>query len=201
MRGFGLPTGQAWPYLVASSDQMVLTTVACDGAGVLQVGSSNECDSDYAGIISALPASLNPDIVIIQGSSNDLGISNRDLASATISEVQTIHSMYPLAQIVGLSSLWGYTSVPSQLAAIDSQVQTAVQSVGGTFYNIGQPWSGHPELMQPSDVHPTTAGQVLVAGIIQSAIAPTVAKVQANKIDAAETTARVSALVQAGLIQ
>jgi acyl-CoA thioesterase-1 len=201
MRGFGLASGKAWPYLLASSDQLTLTTEACDGAGVLQVGAYDECGSDYAGIISALPAALDPDIVIIEGSSNDLGIDNADLASATLSEVRTIRAMYPLAEIVGLSSLWGYTDAPSQLTEIDSQVQAAVQSVGGSFYNIGQPMHDHPELMQSSDVHPTAAGQAVIASIIQTAIAPTVAKAQAEQLAAAATTARVTSLVAVGIIQ
>jgi acyl-CoA thioesterase-1 len=180
---------------------MTLTTVACDGAGVLAIGSPEECGSNYAGIISSLPASLDPDIIIFEGSSNDLDNPNSELLSDTISDVQAVHALYPTAQIVGLSSLWGYTPAPSQMADIDSQVQTAVQSVGGTFYDIGQPWYNHPELMQPSDVHPTAAGQVLVAGIIQAAIAPSVAKAYADQLSAAQTTARVDALVHAGLIQ
>ena len=43
-------------------------------------------------------------------------------------------------------------------------------AVGGHYLDIGQPLGGHPELMQDDDVHPTVAGQVVLAGTIQAAI-------------------------------
>ena len=45
-----------------------------------------------------------------------------------------------------------------------------MQQIGGTFIDIGQPMSGHPELMQDDDVHPNTAGQVVLASTIQDVV-------------------------------
>ncbi len=174
MNGFGLAEGQDWPTLLGQSEGWSVTNAACDGAGVLQIGDAGECDSDFAGVIDSESA-LQPDIVIFQGSSNDLGISNSLLFAATISELQTIKADFPSAEIVGLSTLWGYSEAPAQLTAIDSQVQQAVTAVGGTYIDLGQPFSGHPELMQASDVHPTAEGQALLASIIQTDLQPVVA--------------------------
>ncbi|MES2169616.1 MAG: SGNH/GDSL hydrolase family protein [Actinomycetota bacterium] len=173
MNGFGLPQGEDWPSLLGEAENWSVTNAACDGAGVLQVGNANECDSDFAGIIDA-NSSLEPDLVIFEGSSNDFGLSNSELLTATISELQTIKADFPGAEIVGFSTLWGYTDPPAQLADIDSQVQQAVEQVGGTYIDIGQPFSGHPELMQASDVHPTAAGQAILASAIQADLQPVV---------------------------
>ena len=171
MKGFGLPSGQAWPSLIAAADGWSLTNVACDGAGVLRVGSPNDCDENFAALISS-EATLDPDIVIFEGSSNDFGLDNSELQAATMSELQIIRADFPSAQIVGLSTVWGYTNPPAQLAQINSQVQRAVTQVGGTYFDIGQPMAGHPELMQSSDVHPTASGQAVLAATIRTVIQP-----------------------------
>jgi acyl-CoA thioesterase-1 len=185
MNGFGLADGSDWPTLLGQSESWSVTNAACDGAGVLQVGAPSECDSDFAGIIDS-ESTMQPDIVIFEGSSNDLGISNSALLAATIAELQTIHADFPSAQIVGLSTLWGYSTVPGQLAQIDSQVQQAVEAVGGTYIDLGQPFQGHPELMQASDVHPTAAGQALLAAAIQKDLEPAVAALQKSRTAAGD---------------
>jgi acyl-CoA thioesterase-1 len=183
MNGFGLPHGQAWPYLLAQSEGWSVTNAACDGAGVMAIGNANECDSTFAGVIDSV-SSLQPDIVIFEGSSNDFGLDNSALLASTIAELQTIKADFPNAQIVGLSTLWGYTAVPAQLDQVNSQVQQAVQEVGGTYLDLGQPFSGHPELMQASDVHPTAAGQAVLASTIQAAIQPVVVALEKARAEA-----------------
>jgi acyl-CoA thioesterase-1 len=183
MNGFGLPAGQDWPTLLASANGWSVTNAACDGAGVIQVGNANECDSNFAGIIDA-EASQQPDIVIFQGSSNDFGESNSALLAATIAELQTIRADFPSAQIVGLSTLWGYTDTPAQLDQINAQVQQAVEAVGGTYVDLGQPFSGRPDLMQASDVHPTAAGQAIIASEVQTALTPVLAAVAKADVEA-----------------
>ena len=171
MKGFGVPSGQAWPSLIAADDGWSLSNVACDGAGVLRVGSPNDCDENFAALISS-QATLHPDIVIFEGSSNDFGLDNSALLASTISELQTIRADFPSAQIVGLSTVWGYTDPPAQLEQINTQVQRAVTQVGGTYVDIGQPMAGHPELMQSSDVHPNASGQAVLASTIRAVIQP-----------------------------
>jgi acyl-CoA thioesterase I len=197
MNGYGLPPGQAWPFLVAANDGWTLTNDACDGAGVITIGSPEECDSNFAGVVDSVSA-LNPDIVIFEGSSNDLGQDNSALLTSTIAEVQELRAEFPSAQIVGLNTLWGYTDPPAQLAQINSQVQQAVQSVGGTYLNIGQPMSGHPELMQYDDVHPNASGQAVLASAIETALHPVVSAAVENQLITASRIAHVQELIDAG---
>jgi acyl-CoA thioesterase-1 len=196
MRGHGLASTQAWPFLVGEADGWSVTNDGCDGAGVLTPGAIEQCGgTDYAGIIVGA-AALQPDIVIIEGSSNDFGQDNSALEAATTSEVRSIRSEFPSAQIVGLSTLWGSTVPPAQLYQIDAQVKQAVEAVGGTYLDIGQPMEGHPELMQAGDVHPNEAGQAVLATTIEAALAPVERAAIASERVAQIRMARISKLVE-----
>lgn len=169
MKGFGLSPADAWPELISATNGWSLDTLACDGAGFVQPGSSLECGDTFVDV-SRSAATLAPDLIIIEGSSNDFGQSNSELLSATISALTILRTQSPNTEIIGLSTVWSETTPPAQLADINSQVQEAVEAVGGHYLDIGQPLSGHPELMQGDDVHPTVAGQAVLAAAIQTAV-------------------------------
>ncbi len=168
MKGHGLSAGQAWPALMGAQDAWRLDNLACDGAGFLAIGDDSDCGENFAGLV-AKAAALHPRTIIIEGSSNDFGQSDSDLLPETVMQLTQLRAALPDAQIIGLSTIWGDTAVPAQLADIDSQVRTAVEKVGGRFLELGQPLGGHPEWMQSDDVHPTTAGQLALYGAVQAA--------------------------------
>ena len=169
MKGFGLTPADAWPELISAANSWDLTNLACDGAGFLAAGNPDECGVTLVDVSQSVTA-LHPDLVIIQGSSNDFGESNSQLLAATGSAFTILRSEFPNAEIIGLSTVWSETVPPAQLADINSQVKQAVTAVGGHYLDIGQPLGGHPELMQDDDVHPTVAGQTVIAGAIRAAI-------------------------------
>jgi acyl-CoA thioesterase-1 len=181
MNGHGLPEGEAWPFLLAANEGWTLANAACDGVGVIASGDPGECNSTYTGVIAAA-ANLHPDIVIFEGSSNDFGQDNAALLTATESDLKMLRAEFPSAEIIGLSTLWGYTDPPAQLAYVD----------------IGQPMSGHPEWMQADDVHPDAAGQAVLASTIQTAIQTEVDKVLKEQREAID---KVDALIQSGRLQ
>lgn len=168
MKGHGLPAAQAWPALLAAHDDWRLDNLACDGAGFLAIGDDADCGETFAGLVRKA-AALHPRTVIVEGSSNDFGQDDAPLAAETLSQLRQLRAALPTAQIIGLSTIWGDTAVPSQLGDVDAQVREAVQAVGGTFVSVGQPLSGHPEWMQSDDVHPTAAGQLALFGAVQAA--------------------------------
>lgn len=170
MKGYGLTPGDAWPELISATNGWDLTSLACDGAGFLASGNPDECGNSFVDV-SRSAASLDPDLIIIEGSSNDFGQSNSQLLSATVSALTILRSEFPNAEIIGLSTVWSDTEPPAQLADINAQVQRAVTAVGGRYLDIGQPLRAHPELLQDDDVHPTVTGQVALASAIQTAIA------------------------------
>jgi len=169
MRGFGLTPADAWPELISAANGWNLTTLACDGAGFLTPGSPDECGDDFVDV-SRSAATLHPDLIIIEGSSNDFGQPNPQLLSATVTALTILRSEFPNAEIIGLSTVWSDTEPPAQLADINSQVEQAVIAVGGRYLDIGQPLVAHPKLMQDDGIHPTAAGQVVLATAIQTAI-------------------------------
>jgi acyl-CoA thioesterase-1 len=158
MKGHGLDADEAWPALIAAQRGWTLDNLACDGAGFLTTGDKGDCDETFAGLVDKA-VKLQPHTVIVEGSSNDFGESDSALARETFSEITKLHAALPYARIIGLSTVWNETAVPAQLADINEQVEKAVLSVGGRYFDIGQPLAGHPEWMQSDDVHPTARGQ------------------------------------------
>lgn len=167
MEGHGLSAGQAWIATIANRDDWHFTNLASDGSGFLKVGNKGDTFADQARAAIA----LHPSVIVLAGSSNDLGEPDGALAKATGTTIASIRAALPNVRIVAVSAIWGATSVPSQLNDIDNQVQAAIAAVGGEYLNIGQPLSGHPELMQSDAVHPTAAGQRVLAASVSAAFA------------------------------
>jgi acyl-CoA thioesterase-1 len=167
MEGHGLSAGQAWIATIAKKDDWKFTNLASDGSGFVRVGNKGDTFADQVRAAVA----LKPSVIFLAGSSNDLGESDAALATATGKTIAAIRAALPHAQIIAISAVWGATAAPAQLTDIDNQVQAAIAAVGGEYLNIGQPLSGHPELMQSDDVHPTAAGQLVLAKSVSAAFA------------------------------
>lgn len=169
MKGHGLTPAQAWPELLAASSHWALTNLACDGAGFVKTGDSTDCGDDFSGLVAKAVA-LHPSLVIISGSSNDLGIDNGQLTEQTDSVVTALRAQLPTTTIVGISTVWNDTETPDQMDDINEQVRQAVERVGGVYLDIGQPLAGHRDWLQADDVHPTAKGQRVLAKAIAGAI-------------------------------
>jgi acyl-CoA thioesterase-1 len=154
MEGHGLPNGQAWVDLVAARNGWNFTNLASDGSGFDTTGNAGDTFDDQ--VTDAL--ALRPVLIIISGSSNDLDAGDPLLTQRTSDTIERIRDSLPASKIVAVSALWGASTPPAQLSAIDRQVEAAVRFAHGSFVAIGQPLQGHPELMQSDGVHPTTAG-------------------------------------------
>lgn len=170
MKGHGLHASQAWPVLVGADERWRVTNLACDGAGFLAAGDDDDCGSTFSGLVDRV-ADTRPDVVVVQGSSNDLGQDDEALADETDEQVRGLHAEVPRARIVGLSTIWNDQTPPAQIAQTSDQVRDAVDAVGGTFVDVGQPLEGHPSWMQSDDVHPTATGQRNIAAAVERAFA------------------------------
>ncbi len=169
MKGYGVNPDQAWPSLIAAQQGWTLINRACNGAGFITAG-VNDCGENFAGVVGEA-AGLQPDVVIVSGSSNDFGTDNTELLKATAATLNQIRAEFPQARIIGLSTTWGDIPEPSEVSIIDSQLKDALAGVGGTFVDVGQPLSGHPELMQDDHIHPNQQGQVTLQLAIERALA------------------------------
>ncbi|MDQ1575199.1 MAG: acyl-CoA thioesterase [Microbacteriaceae bacterium] len=166
MAGHGLSPDQAWAALVAKEDGWRFTNLASDGSGFAQVGNNGDTFATQA----KAAVELNPAVIIVAGSSNDLGINTVILAQTTSATIASIHAALPRTTIIAVDATWGASALPQQMNIIDDQVEDAVSAAGGDFLDIGQPLSGHPELMQGGDVHPNAAGQRALADAFDQAL-------------------------------
>ncbi|WP_176491516.1 SGNH/GDSL hydrolase family protein [Curtobacterium sp. 'Ferrero'] len=166
--GHGLRERQAWPELLAARDGIRVADLGCDGAGVLAEG-SDQCSTTEEGLADEA-ATLHPDVVLLQASSNDLGQDDDALAGADEQLVAEVRRLLPNARIAGLSALWSEQAPPAQLAVISAALRTAVLASGGSWLDLGQPLHGHPDWMQSDDVHPTARGQRAVEAAVVAAL-------------------------------
>ncbi|WP_336631286.1 MULTISPECIES: SGNH/GDSL hydrolase family protein [unclassified Microbacterium] len=156
MSGYGLDLGQAWPTLLANKQHVTLTNLACGGMGFVVSG---DCGTPYSGLVPAL-AALQPDVVIVQASSNDFGEDPDDVRAETITTVQEMREAAPAALIVGLSTIWNdEDDLPDEVASTSEDLSDAIALVDGIFIDVGQPLQDHPSWMQDDDIHPTARGQ------------------------------------------
>ncbi len=167
MSGFGLPAREAWPRLLADHARLPLVNLACPGMGFVVQG---DCGTPYAGLVPAI-AALQPDVVIVQSSSNDFWIDSDEIRYDTADTVENLHAAAPGARIIALSTIWNDDpEVPDDTAVTSDALRDAVEAVGGTYVDVGQPLAGHPELMQEDDVHPTARGQKVIEQSVMTAL-------------------------------
>lgn len=166
MDGHGTKADQAWPVLIGQKNDWSLTNLSSDGSGFLQLGDAGDT---FATQVQKAVA-LNPSIVIISASSNDLGQDDAALSTTTMQTMVALRTALPYAQIIALSAFWGDTTPPAELDPIDADLQAAAQTVGARYIDIGQPLSGRPGLMQGDDVHPTAEGLSVLASAIDADI-------------------------------
>ncbi|MFS0794090.1 SGNH/GDSL hydrolase family protein [Microbacterium sp. 1P10AE] len=167
MAGSGLERDEAWPQLLAQRDDVSVTNLACGGMGFVVSG---ECGTSYAGFSPAI-AALQPELILVQSSSNDFWQDADDIRTDTNDTVNQLRDAAPDARIVGLSTIWNDDpAVPDDTATTSDALRDAVDSVGGTFIDIGQPLVGHPEWMQDDDVHPTARGERAIEQTVFSAL-------------------------------
>ncbi len=167
MSGFGLTARDAWPRLLAQRTHLSLVNLACPGMGFVVEG---DCGTPYAGLVPAV-AALQPDLIVVESSSNDFWQDADEIRFETADTVQRLHDAAPDALIVGLSTIWSDDpDVPDDTAVTSDALRDAVETVGGTYIDIGQPLVGHPEWMQSDDVHPTAGGQRAIEEAVASAL-------------------------------
>jgi acyl-CoA thioesterase I len=163
MDGHGLDDAQSWPEVVARTHGWNLTDLAADGDGFVTPGNDGTTFADQ--VTKAIK--LHPSMVILSGSSNDLGKDETQVEAAITAAIAKLRAALPDAAIVAASPVWREDAFPAQLTQIANAVAHAVRAAGGTVLTFADPLRGHPELMQSDDVHPTAAGQLAIAALVE----------------------------------
>lgn len=166
MGGHGLEPSQAWPAVVAGYNGWHLVNLSTDGAGFVAKGDDGSLFSDQV----QEAVELDPSMVLISGSSNDLGVSESEVQASMISAMRTLRHDLPHTRIVAVSPVWNENEPPAQLDEINDDMEAAVASVGGAYIDIGTPLLNKPGFMQSDDGHPTAGGQLAIAAAVQQAL-------------------------------
>lgn len=167
MSGYGLDPDEAWPVLLATKEDVSVTNLACAGAGFVRIG---DCGTDFSGLIEQAQ-DQQPEMIIIQSSDNDAYEDESSISTATTDTIRALHKAVPSAHIVGLSTIWNLPYEPPEtIAAASASLQAAVEAVGGTFVDVGDPLRDQPTLLQDDEEHPTVAGQQALLAAITDAL-------------------------------
>ena len=164
--GLGLEPSEAWPALVADARAWRLDNLSVPGAGFIAQGSDGH---DFSGQVDTAIAS-KAQLVLIGASDNDLGEDLGQVEDAMSAAVDRLSTDLPDARIVGFNALSGAAS-DDELAPLDAALQKAVESAGGTWIDLGQPYRGQAGLVQDDGEHPTLPGQQAIATVVESKLA------------------------------
>ena len=165
--GNGVPAEDAWPLLVADRFGWTLSDFAESAAGFTVEGLNTHTFDDQVSAVIR----LRPQVVLIGATRNDLFAPTPTLRAAATAALERLRTALPHARIIGVGPLWGSDEAPAQIAVIDKTVKEAVLDVGGSWIELGQPFTGHPDLVLADHVHPTVEGQKMLADTIADQIA------------------------------
>ena len=164
--GRGVTAAQAWPRLVAHKRGWAMTDLGINGAGFITKGHDGGTFDTEIGRVAA----LDPKLILISGSRNDLRQPDEALAAAVPAELLKLRASAPHAVIVAISAIWNDHAAPAKLGMISEQVRKAAPRVHAVYLDIGQPFADRRQLLQADDVHPTAVGQQALAEAIDEAL-------------------------------
>ncbi len=114
---------------------------------------------------------MDPAVVIIQSSDNDLDAAQDEIDDATRAAVDRLRAGLPDARLIGIDTLWHIDDdEPDAIGWASDALQSALDADDGVFVSIGQPLRGRPDLLQWDGEHPTAEGQVVLADAVEAAL-------------------------------
>ena len=141
------------------------------GSGYVTSGHDNGA-TNYLGRVAEV-AAQEPSFVIVSGGLNDIATSTDDQFVAAVNQTYAaLRQALPHATIVGITPFYDAQTPPDRLAAMAAEVRSAVQAVGGTYLDIGDPLLDQPQDISADGVHPNDSGYAALAQAIEAAYGP-----------------------------
>lgn len=159
-----------WSTVLAETNGWVEVNLGGAGTGY---GTPGDAGGPYGDRVADVVAA-QPNVVIVSGGRFDYsGTTSRETVTAAIAETfASLRSGLPDAQIIAMGPIWDASASPARLAEIANDVRTAVEAVGGTFADIGQPLAAQPDLIGADGILPNDAGYAKLSATITAAVAP-----------------------------
>lgn len=159
------PVTQGFAYLTAERLKLDATVQGGPGTGYLNPGPANE--GTYSKRLSSLPASLDPELVVLQGSINDGNISPIQLPDAVNKFIRQLKAKFPAAQIVMVGPAPHLFPVDPSIIRLDNYLR---QVAGNNSLNYISPYAEKwitvenlAEVIDAKTAHPTNAGHAFLA--------------------------------------
>ncbi|WP_037184421.1 SGNH/GDSL hydrolase family protein [Rhodococcoides fascians] len=119
--------------------------------------------TDYATKVESVRAA-QPDIIVVSGGRNDhLTSGPPEIGMAAAALYGQLRSAAPDAELVVVSPIWEATDIPAEFAAIIDSIRRAAEGASVKYLDIGEPLSGHPDLVVADGLHPNDAGHHKIA--------------------------------------
>lgn len=181
----GSPEGgigaRGWPALVRSrlKDRgwsLTTTVDAIGGSGYASPGPSGVTFVDEV----SRSVTAADDLVIMFGSSNDIGIPSDEVGSAARRAVQIIRSRAPSAMVIMVGPLWPGLQPSEAVVSVNEVLRKVAMSEGVQYVDaIGEQWLAYgAEFIGSDGVHPTDAGHRCLAGYLGEVIGSALASEQ-----------------------
>lgn len=174
--GAGAAKGAGFADLIAAQLKLKASNFSQGGTGYvkrIEAGGGGACGNDVCpnyGEMADQVIAKAPAIVIVSGGRND---PSEPVAfdAATNALFSKLRSGLPNAKIIATSPVWGAEAPPIRTEAMNDSIRAAVTAVGGTFVDVGQPFTNHPELITGDNVHPNDAGHRVLADAVLAGFA------------------------------
>jgi lysophospholipase L1-like esterase len=165
----GSNNGVTWPDLLAQKRGWSVQNAAIGGSGYVAGG--EDAFPFRAGYVAE---ATTPDLILVVGSRNDKDEPEKIRGAAT-TLFADLKQKAPQAQVVVIGPIWDSTAPPAGVLRANAETRAAAEAAGLPFVDaLPLGWLNDSALIQPDGVHPTDAGQQVLADRID-AVTPAVA--------------------------
>jgi lysophospholipase L1-like esterase len=159
------PVTQGFAYLTAQQLQLNATVNGGPGTGYLNPGPAKE--GTYSERLNKVPANLNPDLVVVQGSINDGNISPIDLPNAVNQFIAQLKAKFPAAQVVMVGPAPNAIPMDPSVTRLDNYLgQVAANNSLNYISPVKGKWitaENVSAIIDAKTMHPTNAGHAILA--------------------------------------
>lgn len=159
-------TGGGFVSLFSKSEPWQVENLGVGGTGYAaslgaNPGSMNACGREIClGYIDRIEeaVALDADVVVVSGGRNESKVPSAAQAVTVDKFYKKLRTELPDSKIVAFNPVWDSAKPPASVISMAGMVRSSVESVGGSFVDIGQPLQGRPDFVSKDGAHPNDKG-------------------------------------------